>query len=134
MIKIENEQDKDNYFQEQIKEDGAYFKVKYLNGEEEFIWVKKFNNWRDDGSSWYLESPNHLIKYDITGVSLEPYYDEEDEETYIPYEHCYIEGNTAYEIDSLQTSPFLPEKFQIEFVAIDGTEVIKYIIQSEKDY
>jgi hypothetical protein len=132
VIKIRSEQEKERYFNEQIKEDGAYFNVKYQSGEKEFIWVKKFENWTSDGSNWYLESPNQLMKYDIKGISLEPYYDEEEKETYTPFEHCYIEENTAYEINSWQTSPFLPEEFEIEFVTDDESEAIKYMIKSEK--
>lgn len=131
MIKIRNEQEKERYFDEQIKGDGAYFNVKYPSGDMEFIWVKKFRNWRADGSNWHLESPNQLMKHDITNVSLEPYFDEEENETYIPFEHCYIEGNTAYEINSWQTSPFLPEEFEVQFVTDNETDAIKFMIVLE---
>lgn len=131
MIKITSEKEKEHYFTEQIKKDGAYFNVKYPSGETEFIWVKQFKNWNEDGSSWHLEAPNCLMKYD--NISLEPYYDEEEDETYeSPFIHCYIEGNVAYEIDSPQTSPFLPEEFEIEFVTDEEIEAVKYMIEREK--
>lgn len=132
MIKIQNEQEKERYFNEQIKKDGAHFSVKYPTGEKEFIWVKKFTNWNSDGSNWYLESPNCLVRYNIEGESLEPYYDEEEGETYTPFEHCYIDGNYAYEIDSMQTSPFLPNEFEIEFITDTEIEAIQYMIKLEK--
>lgn len=134
MIRISNEQEKNDYFNEQIKGDGAYFNVKYAEGYTDFIWMKKFERWNDDGSNWYLEAPNHLVRYDLTGVSLEPYYDEEEDETYIPFEHCLIIGNFAYEIDSPQTAPFLPEVFEIEFVTDIENEAVNYMIQLEKTF
>lgn len=133
MIKIRSKQEKERYFNEKIKDDGAYFNVTYLSGKKEFIWVKKFKNWTSEGSNWYLESPNHLMKHDVKGISLEPYYDEEENETYTPFEHCYIDGNIAYEIDSWQTAPFLPDEFEIELVTNDEIEATKYMIQLEKE-
>jgi hypothetical protein len=129
VIEIRNVQEKEAYFNEQIKDSGAYFNVKYPYGEKEFIWVKKFENWTSNGSNWFLESPNQLMKYDIKGISLEPYYDEKENETFIPFDQCYIHGNIAYEIISWQTSPFLPEEFEIEFVTDDEIEAIKYMIK-----
>lgn len=131
MLKIRNEHEKEKYFNEHIKEDGAHFKVKYLSGEEEFIWVKRFEEWKQDGSNWYLESSNQLMKHDITGVNLEPYHCAEDDEIYIPFDHCYVREEIAYEIVSWQTSPFLPDEFEIEFITSDETEAIKYMIELE---
>jgi hypothetical protein len=132
LIKIRNEQEKERYFNDEINTGGAYFNIKYPSGEKEFIWVRKFNNFTSDGSTWYLEFPNQLMKHDITGISLVPYYDEEDNETYIPFDHCYINETIAYEINSWQTSPFLPEEFEIEFVTDDEIEAIKHMIKLEK--
>jgi hypothetical protein len=133
LINISNKKEKEKYFDEQIKECGAYFNVKYPSGEKEFIWVKKFENWMNDGSNWYLESPNQLMKYDIKDISLESYYDEEEKETLIPFEHCYIDGDTAYEIISWQTSPFLPEEFEIEFFTDDEDDAVRYMIGLENN-
>lgn len=119
MIKIRNEQEKEQFFNEHIKKDGAYFNVKYPNGGTEFIWVKKFENWKEDGSNWFLEYLNQLMKHNVTEEGLKPYY----------FEQCYIEGNFAYEINSWQTSPFLPEEFEIEFVTDIETKAVQYMIQ-----
>jgi hypothetical protein len=132
LIKIKNGQEKKNYFNEQIKKGGAYFNVKYTSGEKEFIWVKKFVNWNLDGTDWYLESPNKLIKHETDEESLKPYFDEEENEIYVPFEHCYVNENVAYEIDSMQTSPFLPEEFEIEFITDIENEAIKYMIKLEE--
>lgn len=130
MYQIKGEKEKQEYFEELIKGTGAYFNVKYPDGENEFIWVKKFENWNEDGSHWYLESPNQLMKYpNITSQDLEPYYDEEDDETYeSPFVHCYLKDETAYEIESWQTSPYLPEQFEIEFVTDIENEAVEYML------
>ena len=65
-MKINNEIEKNKYFNETIKKDGAYFMVTFPSGKSEFIWVKKYENWNDDGSDWYLEHSNLLLTYDVT--------------------------------------------------------------------
>lgn len=129
MIKIKNEEEKNQFFDENIKEDGSYFNVKYPSGENEFIWVKRFEKWNDDGSDWFLEYPNEMHKYDVSNENLKSYYDEELEETITPYGDCYIENNEAYEITSWQVEPFLPEEFEIEFVTDNHVEAAKYLLK-----
>ena len=130
MFKINSVEEKKQYWAPLIGKEGAYFKVKYDNVEE-FIYIHKFGNWDEDGD-WFLEYPNQLMEYDFTGLHSEPtYYDEEDDEWYDnPFAHMHIEGNKAYEIVSFQTSPFLPESFEIEFVTDSELDAIKYMLEN----
>lgn len=130
MIRINNVKEKEDFFSKHIKKDGAYFNVKFDN-EIDFIWVKKYENWNDDGSDWYLEHSNLLLTYDVNGESLEPYYDKELGEIVKPFHWCYIEGDTGYEIDSYHSGHFLPEIFEIEFVTDDEDEAVKYMVNLE---
>ncbi|WGT37727.1 hypothetical protein QH639_18075 [Lysinibacillus sp. 1 U-2021] len=131
MIKINSIKEKEEYFASTIKKHGAYFNVTYHNGDTEFIWVTLYERFNEDGSNWYLEAPNDLRKYKYSDDSLELYYDEEDEEWYdSPYLHMHIEGEFAYEVDSPQTAPFLPESFEIEFITDDCKEAAKYMLEN----
>lgn len=134
-MKINNEKEKNAYFSKTIKNEGAYFIVTFPTGETEFIWVEKYENWTD-GSDWYWEHSTLLLTHDVTGESLEPYYDDELKEMVTPYECCYIENNAAYEISSYpyDTSiiPFLPESFDIVYVTDDEIEAIKFMMKLDK--
>lgn len=131
MIKINNNEEKIKYFDDVIKGDGAYFNVKYEGEKVEFIWVSKFENWMNDDINWYLEYPNQLMRYEnLTEDSLKPFYDKEENEWITPFDWCYIDGGTAYEIISFQCTPFLPEVFEIEFVTDIEDEAVKYMINN----
>jgi len=99
----------------------SYAIVKYDN-KEELIWVTCYKK-LDKGKNWYLEAPNCLIKFD--GYDL----NNPEDLKFIDSYGMMIYEDKIYEIESPQTSPFLPDDFEIELV--DEQYALEYLLRKE---
>lgn len=110
---------------------GIYGLVRHSDIEE-IIYFRKF---RFDGDTFILEFPNYLRAYEnITEEHLKPYYDEEENEWHeSTFKYMTIIDTTAYEIDSPQTSPFLPDEIEIVkfYTEDEEEEVVKQLIHNQ---
>lgn len=106
-----------HYLKEQIPQKyGGYAVVSY-EGQTELLYFAKHNL---DGDIWFLEAPNDLRRIKI----------EEGEDTLAYEERGYVlQDGYAYDIDSPQCAPFLPD--EIEIVTIVGSseeEALTYLL------
>ena len=78
---------------------GIYLIIQDVTTEViEDIYVAKFTNFNEDGSNWYLESPNQLMEY-----------------------------GENFEIESWQTAPFLQFPLERLRIIPEATEMIAYL-------
>lgn len=99
---------KQEIFKKVLNGNSSYAIVKY-DDVEELIWVSCYKNFDEDGD-WYLEAPTHLVRFDN--------FDLKDGNClkFIEEMGLIIYKGEVYEIFSPQTSPFLPDDFEIELV------------------
>lgn len=94
---------------------GGYAVVKF-NGKTELLYFSKHTY---KGEPWLLEAPNFLHKINVEGKNTKDY----EEHGYI------IRNNYAYEIDTPQTSPFLPEELEIlEVIGESENKALDYLL------
>ncbi len=121
-MKINNKQEKELFFQQNIKEIGSYALVTYDN-KTEVIWISKFDNF-NYGGDWFLESPCNLheYQYDLNNIN----------DLNVVKEQGYlIKNDKVYEIDSPQTGPFLPDILD-DIVLISEDECLEWILKLNK--
>lgn len=113
-MRINTKEERFKYLKENINGIGSYALVTY-NNHTEPIWIHKYENWDKDGD-WFLEAPCDLrrLKFeDESEQAMKEYvqelYKKEHIEEGIKYIRSMIRDGWLYEIDSPQTSPFLPD-------------------------
>ncbi len=109
---------KQEIFKEVLEGKSSYAIVKY-NDIEELLWITCHNEF-DNGEDWYLEAPNYLREfhgYDLSKL--------EDLKFLADYGMMIYEEK-VYEIEAPQTSPFLPDHFEIELV--DEQYALRYLV------
>jgi hypothetical protein len=121
LIKLFNKKDREQYLDSKIENTGAYFLVKYENVTE-LLWFAQYKNFNEDGSDWYLESPCSLKRVELTNV--------EDEFYYLNIGYIVKEDGYAYEVDSPQVAPFLPEEIDIEYVSDKERDAVDWLLKS----
>lgn len=101
-MKINNKEELQNFLELNIKNIGSYALVTY-NNHTQPIWIAKYENWKEDGSDWFLESPCEIysFNYDLSN--------KEHLECIKEYGFI-IKNNSVYEIVSPQVAPFLPNE------------------------
>lgn len=100
MEKLNSVAEREAFLEKHIAKGGAYFVV--THGEvTELLWFTQFKNWKKDGSDWYLEYPCYMRRVKTTHP--------EDDAYYTGIGFVLKEDGYAYEVDSPQVSPFLPE-------------------------
>lgn len=104
-----------------IESGGGYFAVTHA-GETELLWFTQYKNWRDDGSDWYLEAPCSMHRVKTTHAEDEAYY------TGIGY--VVKEDGYAYEVDSPQVSPFLPEQAELTYLGQDEEVAVNWLLEN----
>jgi len=124
-MKINSKEERQKYLEENIGDDiGSYALVTYDNHIES-IWIANMgNSFSDDGKNWYLESPNQLYTSEI-----------DDKQTRSYYNDCgfIIRENKAYEINSWQTAPFLPDVID-DLTLISEKECLNWLIEQDEIY
>lgn len=118
---------------------GTYALVSY-NGKTEATWFTKYDNWGEDGHTWFLESP--CVLYRIADVDkpikefAEDYasslVEEDDIESYAEqWVLPMIVDNVLYEIENFQCSPYLPKEVDA-IKLIDERECLEYLLDRVK--
>ena len=131
-MKITNKEQLYNFIRENTKKDtklsSTYYLVKYLNGEMEPIYFTSFQN-------VFFESPCCLHEINLKAEDLEEFvkelYAEEFFEDALEFEKTMQIGNKHYEIDTPQTSLFLPNEFEIVDVFSD-IDCVKWMLENIK--
>ena len=120
MKKIANTQELEVFLGIHLKEkQGGYFVVQH-KGEPELIWFTKHAQFNADGSDWYLEAPNYMRRFKINR--------KEDITSYEEMGYVIRDGY-AYEVDTPQVSPFLPEKLLIEFLGFKEEDAVNWLLE-----
>lgn len=125
-MRINSKKELQKFLEANYPKEGTYAIVTYGNNKEESIWFSVYENWTTDENgtpmNWYLEAPNVLFRTELT----EPYEEclldyaeelyENVDEKILGYLNEMVVDGYLYEIDSMQTAPFLPEAFDIQLV------------------
>lgn len=107
-----------NYLLENITSSYGGYAVVRQNGKNELLYFAKHTY---EGEPWLLEAPNMLRRYKINNT--------EDRDSYI--EHGFqILDDYAYDIDSPQCAPFLPEELEIiEVIGSSEGKALDYLLK-----
>jgi len=119
VMKINSREERQKILEDYIGEKiGAYAVVTY-NDHTESIWFANMGkSFSEDGSTWFLEAPNQLYTYNIENNKDKRYYHRQG---------LVIRGNKAYEINSWQTAPFLPDVID-DLTFITEDECVDYLL------
>jgi len=120
MKEISNTQELEAFLGSYLKDkQGGYFVVQH--GEHhELLWFTKHAHFNKDGSDWYLEAPNYMSRLKINR--------KEDITSYEEMGYVIRDGY-AYEVDTPQVSPFLPEKLLIEFLGFKEEDAVNWLLE-----
>lgn len=139
-MKVNNKTELQHFFEKNCPEEGSYAIVTYCDGGKEAIWISVFKDWTvdEDGNprNWYLEAPNVLFRTELE----EPYeesifdyaeelYEEVDEILIKSLMEMVIDGY-LYEVDSMQTSPFLPEQLN-DIKLVTERECLEWMLKND---
>jgi hypothetical protein len=99
---------------------GSYFIVMY-NNHTELLWFTKYEKFCEDGSDWFLEAPNYIRR-----VKVET---KKDKSSYKRYGYVIKNDGYAYEIDTPQVAPFLPEEIEIEYLSYKEKDAVDWMLE-----
>ena len=130
MTRINNTEEKEKFFKDNITGAGSYAIIAHDSGKTESVWITRYQNWNEDGSDWFLESPNILRKYDYRAINTVAGIKKAIKDIYDGYDYnddgrkraldeimALVTDGIFFDIDSPQTPPFLPEKFSIKLIS-----------------
>lgn len=117
-MKFQTKKEWQEYLITQIKKsNGGYAVVKYEEKPELLYFAK--HNYK--GELWVLEAPNFLRRFKITS--------EEDKKQWVEDGYL-IKNDYAYEIETPQCSPFLPEEIEIlEVIGSSEGKALDYLLK-----
>ena len=114
---------------------GTYALVTY-EGRIESTWFTKYDNWGEDGHTWFLESPCTLYRIaevdkpikEFAEIYASCFVEEEEIESYAEqYIIPMIVNNVLYEIENFQCSPYLPKEVD-DIKLISEEECLEYML------
>lgn len=121
---------------------GTYALVTY-NGKTETTWFTKYDNWGEDGHTWFLESPCTLYRITEVDKPVEEFAKEYieglledgvDEQEYInKWVIPMIVDNVLYEIENFQCSPYLPKEVD-DIKLISERECLEYMLSKNETH
>lgn len=116
-MKFQTKDEWQNYLKKQIPQKyGGYAAVSY-EGQTELLYFAKHNL---DGEVWFLESPNDLRRIKV---------DENEDPTHLEERGYVLRDGYAYDIDSPQCAPFLPDEIEItEIIGSSEEEALTYLL------